>query len=66
MFDTSKRDFFICGYNQKFAIIEPNRITNIYTSGLLDVVDNNLNFLDEEPNDEYIFETMKEIKKFYK
>ena len=66
LFDTSKRDFFICGYNQKFAIIEPNRITNIYTSGLLDVVDNNLNFLDEEPNDEYIFETMKEIKKFYK
>ena len=66
LFDTSKRDFFICGYNQKFAIIEPNRITNIYTSGLLDVVDNNLNVLDEEPNGEYIFQTMKEIKKFYK
>ena len=66
MFDTSKRDFFICGYNQKFAIIETNRITNIYTSGLLDVVDNNLNVLDEEPNSEYLLHTMNEIRKFYK
>ena len=66
LFDTSKRDFFICGYNQKFAIVETNRITNIYTSGLLDVVDNNLNVLDEEPNSEYLLHTMNEIRKFYK
>ena len=66
LFDTSKRDFFICGYNQKFAIVETNRITNIYTSGLLDVVDNNLNVLDEEPNSEYLLQTMNEIRKFYK
>lgn len=66
LFDISNRDFFICGYNQKFAIVENKRITNIYTSGMLDVVDNNLNIINEEPNGEYLLKTMNELKKFYK
>jgi membrane-anchored protein YejM (alkaline phosphatase superfamily) len=66
LFDTSNRNFFICGYNQKFAIIENKRITNIYTSGIFDVVDNNLNTLNEEPNEDYLIKTIYELKKFYK
>lgn len=66
LFNKSNRDFFICGYNQKFAIIEQNRITNIYNSGLYDVLDNNLNSLNEEPNSDYLIKTMYELKKFYK
>ena len=66
LFDKSNRKFFICGYNQKFAIIENKRITNIYTSGIFDVVDNNLNTLNEEPNEDYLIKTIYELKKFYK
>lgn len=66
LFDKTNRDFFICGYNQKFAIIEQNKITNIYHSGLLDVVDHNLNILNEEPNSEFLLTTLNELKKFYK
>ena len=42
------------------------RITNIYTSGIFDVVDNNLNTLNEEPNEDYLIKTIYELKKFYK
>lgn len=66
LFNTTNRNFFICGYNQKFAIIEPNKITNIYPSGIFDVVDNQLNAINEEPNSNYLLKTMNELKKYYK
>jgi membrane-anchored protein YejM (alkaline phosphatase superfamily) len=66
LFNTTNRNFFICGYNQKFAIIEPNKITNIYPSGIFDVVDNKLNPINDEPNSDYLLKTMNELKKYYK
>lgn len=66
LFNTTNRNFFICGYNQKFAIIEPNKITNIYPSGIFDVVDNKLNPINDEPNSNYLLKTMNELKKYYK
>jgi membrane-anchored protein YejM (alkaline phosphatase superfamily) len=65
LFENSNRKFFVCGYNQKFAIIEQNKITNIYPSGIFDVVDNQLNPINEEPNGSYLLKTMYELKKYY-
>jgi membrane-anchored protein YejM (alkaline phosphatase superfamily) len=66
LFENSNRKFFVCGYNQKFAIIEQNKINNIYPSGIFDVVDNQLNPINEEPNGSYLLKTMYELKKYYK
>jgi membrane-anchored protein YejM (alkaline phosphatase superfamily) len=66
LFENSNRKFFVCGYNQKFAIIEQNKITNIYPSGIFDVVDNKLNPINDEPNSDYLLKTMNELKKYYK
>ncbi len=49
-----ERDWFLCGYNQKYSVIEKNRITNIYESGNYDITDNQLNTLDEDLNYEII------------
>ena len=67
LYETNKRDYFICGYNQRFAIVEKNKITNIYPSGLYDVTDGNLNILKEENiNYELVTEGLSEMNRFYK
>ena len=61
-----QRDYFICGYNQKFAIIEKNKITNIYPSGLFDVTDGMLNPLkDENINYDLVTEGLSEMNRFF-
>jgi membrane-anchored protein YejM (alkaline phosphatase superfamily) len=62
----NQRDYFICGYNQKFAIIEKNKITNIYPSGLFDVTDGLLNPLkDENINYDLVTEGLSEMNRFF-
>jgi len=66
LFTPNKRDYFICGYNQKFAIIEKNKITNIYPSGLFDVTDGMLNPLqDENINYDLVTEGLSEMNRFF-
>ena len=67
MFQPVTRKSFICGYNQRFAVIEKNQITNIYPSGLFDVTDKKLNPLtDEQINYELVTQEMKNLNRFFK
>lgn len=67
LFAPTPRESFICGYNERFAIIEKDRITNIYTSGLFDVTDQKLNPLDDSQlNYELVGKEMKNMTRFYK
>lgn len=61
----SKRNWFVCGYNQKYSVIERNKITNIYSSGLFDVTDKNLNILNENINYPVIENAFSDTNKFY-
>src|SRR5690606_15483072 len=66
LYDTSdERKWFICGYNEKYSVIEKNRITNIYKSGAFEVLDTNLNHLNEDINFEVISEALKQTSTFY-
>ena len=63
----TKRDYFICGYNQKYSIIEKNKITNISPSGTLDLTDKKLNKLnDDQINYTIVGESLQSVSKFYK
>lgn len=66
LYDTRERDCFICGYNQRFALIEKKRIVKVFNSGIYEVVNKNLDLINEEPNPEHILNAMNEMKKFYK
>lgn len=67
MFQPMKRKSFICGYNQRFAVVEQNQITNIYPSGLFDVTDKKLKPLsDEQINYELVSQEMKNLNRFFK
>ena len=64
---STTRNYFICGYNQKFSIIESNKITNISPSGTLSVTDKKLNKLDDEQiNYNLVLEGIQSVNKFYK
>nr|WP_294937029.1 DUF3413 domain-containing protein [uncultured Flavobacterium sp.] len=66
IYSTQKRDYFICGYNQKFAIIEDAKITTIQPSGVFDVTDRNLKRLDElSVNYNFVTKGIAETTKFY-
>ncbi len=65
IFDHAKRDWFVCGYNQKYSVIEKNKITNIYASGSFDITDLKLNVLDQNLNYEVIQRAFDETNKFY-
>lgn len=62
---TIERNWFICGYNEKYSVIEKNRITNIFKSGSFEVLDSNLNYLNEDINFEVISEALKQTSTFY-
>jgi membrane-anchored protein YejM (alkaline phosphatase superfamily) len=67
LFNPIARTSFICGYNQRFAIIEKKQITNIYPSGLFDVTDQQLNTLDDAHiNYDLVSKEMKAMNRFYK
>lgn len=66
IYSIQKRDYFICGYNQKFAIIEDTKITTIQPSGVFDVTDRNLKIQDETSvNFNVITKGLSETTKFY-
>lgn len=67
LFNPLPRASFVCGYNQRFAIIEEQQITNVYPSGLFDVTDKQLNLLDDsKTNFELVSKELKEMNRFYK
>ena len=67
LFNPIARTSFICGYNQRFAIIEKKQITNIYPSGLFDVTDQQLNTLDDAYiNYDLVSKEMKAMNRFFK
>jgi hypothetical protein len=67
MYQPKVRKSFICGYNQRFAVIQPNQITNIYPSGLFDVTDKKLQPLaDEQIDYELVTQEMKNLNRFFK
>lgn len=66
LFNVRNRDWFVCGYNQKYSVIEKNQITNIYESGLYDVVDLKLNNLNKDINYEIVSKAFVYVNKFYK
>jgi len=66
IYNTEKRDYFICGYNQKFAIIEDTKITHIHPSGVFDITDQQLNLLENQVVDyNFISKGFTEMSKFY-
>lgn len=63
----ANRKFFICGYNQKYALIENKQITTISPSGTLNVYDKKLNKLDDENiNYNLVLQGIQSANKFYK
>jgi membrane-anchored protein YejM (alkaline phosphatase superfamily) len=67
LFNPIARTSFICGYNQRFAIIEKKQIINIYPSGLFDVTDQQLNTLDDAYiNYDLVSKEMKAMNRFFK
>lgn len=66
LYDCKNRKWFICGYNQKYAIIEKNMIINVYSSGMYDVVDKKLNQVNENTVDfSVIKDAVIENSRFY-
>lgn len=66
LYDCKTRKWFICGYNQKYAIIEKNMIINVYSSGMYDVVDKKLNPVNENTVDfSVIKDAVIENSRFY-
>lgn len=65
LYDTTHRDWFITGYNKKYAIIENNKITNVYESGFFETVDQQLNPIEESIDYDIIVEALKQTGKYY-
>lgn len=65
IYKNSNREWFVCGYNQKYSVIEKNKITNIYSSGLFDITDLKLNILNENINYDVIEKAFSDTNKFY-
>lgn len=67
LFEIPNRNYFICGYNQKYAIIENNMITNINSSGTFDFTDKKLKPLNpDDVNVETVLKGINELRRFYK
>lgn len=68
LFAISKnRKSFICGYNQKFSIIEANKITTVSPTGTLNATDKKLNKLnDDQINYNLVLDGIQSVNKFYK
>lgn len=65
LYDTTHRDWFITGYNKKYAIIEKDKITNVYESGFFETVDTQLNPLEESIDYDVIIEALSQTGKYY-
>ncbi|MGB0974755.1 MAG: sulfatase-like hydrolase/transferase [Flavobacteriaceae bacterium] len=67
LFDATKRDWFLCGFKNTYAVIEKNKITKIYrNSGVYSVTDKQLNKIDNQTIDYTIFQkALDDINRFY-
>jgi len=65
LYNTKERDWFVCGYNQKYSVIEKNKITNIHASGLFDILDKNLNPIEEDLDYDIIGKALEITNKYY-
>ncbi len=66
LFNLEPRDWFVSGYNNNYAIIEKDRITKVFATGLYDITDLQLNPIkDAELNYDLLKTALKEINKFY-
>ena len=66
LFDTKKRDWFICGYNQKYSIICNSMITNISESGSYQTLDKNLNLTNGDLDVVVLKDAFEINSRFYK
>ncbi|WP_347174668.1 DUF3413 domain-containing protein [Polaribacter uvawellassae] len=59
-------DWFVSGYNNNYAIIEKDRITKVFATGLFDITDLDLNPIkDAELHYDVLKNALTEINKFY-
>ena len=66
LYNLSQRDWFVSGYNNNYAIIEKDRITKVYSTGLFDITDLKLNkLMDAELHYDVIKEALEQINMFY-
>lgn len=66
LFNLQPRDWFVSGYNNNYAIIEADRITKVFATGLFDITDLDLNPIqDAELNYDVLKNALTEINKFY-
>ncbi|MFN0729030.1 DUF3413 domain-containing protein [Polaribacter gochangensis] len=66
LFDLQPREWFVSGYNNNYAIIEKDRITKVFATGLFDITDLDLNPIKEaELNYDVLKNALTEINKFY-
>lgn len=67
LFNSSKRDWFLCGYKNTYAVIDKDKITKIYrNSGIYSVTDKSLNKLEDQTIDYTVFQkALENINHFY-
>lgn len=67
LFDTTKRNWFLCGYKNSYAVIEKEKITKVYrNSGVYSVTDKELNPIDDQTIDYSVFQkALDRINQFY-
>lgn len=66
LYNKKEYDWFICGYNQKYAIKKDSEIINIYQSGSFEIVDENLNPISKKPDFNLIKKAIEQTNVFYK
>jgi membrane-anchored protein YejM (alkaline phosphatase superfamily) len=66
LFNLKPRDWFLSGYTNNYAIVEKDRITKIYATGLYDITDLNLNIIENaELHYDLLYNAMVESNVFY-
>lgn len=66
LFDLKPRNWFVSGYTNNYAIIEKDRITKIYATGLYDITDLNLNSIEgAELHYDLLYDAMVGLNVFY-
>jgi membrane-anchored protein YejM (alkaline phosphatase superfamily) len=67
LFNNTKRDWFLCGFKNTYAVVEKDKITKIFrNSGVYSVTDKQLNKIKDQTIDYTIFQkALDDINRFY-
>ena len=66
IYDTPEKKWFLCGYNNNYAIIEEDRITKVFTTGVYEITDLELNKIENEKiHYKVIKNALKDLNRFY-